>query len=62
MVDAEGAEFWETHDFASGLLGIVTAAVKGDRPDLGTNEKVDLHSDAARAGAGAQPPALSNRG
>lgn len=42
VVDADGAEFWETPGFASGVLGILTAAVKGDRPDLGTNEKVDL--------------------
>jgi len=42
VVQADGAEFWETPGFASGVLGIITAAVKGDRPDLGTNEKVDL--------------------
>lgn len=42
VVDAEGAEFWETPGFASGLLGIVTAAVRGQEPDLGKNEKVDL--------------------
>ena len=42
VVDAEGAEFWETPGFAAGVLGIVTAAVKGERPDVGTNEKVDL--------------------
>ena len=39
VVDAEGAEFWETPGFASGVLGIVVAAVKGEQPDIGTNEK-----------------------
>jgi general stress protein 26 len=42
VVDADGAEYWETPGFAAGVLGIITAAVKGDAPDIGTNEKVDL--------------------
>ena len=42
VVEADGAEYWESPGFASGLLAIVAAAVKGDAPDIGTNEKVDL--------------------
>ncbi|MGV8909180.1 MAG: pyridoxamine 5'-phosphate oxidase family protein [Propionicimonas sp.] len=42
VVDADGAEFWETPGIASGLLSVVTAAVKGDRPEIGTNERMDL--------------------
>lgn len=42
VVDAEGAQFWETPGAAAGLLSVVTAAVKGERPDIGKNETLDL--------------------
>ncbi len=42
VVDAHGAQYWETPGIAAGLIGVAVAAVKGDRPDIGTNESVDL--------------------
>lgn len=42
VVQATGAQYWETPGVAAGLLSVLSAAVKGERPDLGTNETVDL--------------------
>jgi general stress protein 26 len=42
VVDPEGAQYWETPGVAAGVLGVVSAAVKGERPDIGTNETLDL--------------------
>ena len=42
VVQATGAQYWETPGVAAGLLSVISAFVKGEQPDLGTNETVDL--------------------
>lgn len=41
-VDASGAQYWESPGVAPGLISVVAAAVKGERPNVGENEKLDL--------------------
>ncbi|MGC3993407.1 MAG: pyridoxamine 5'-phosphate oxidase family protein [Propionicimonas sp.] len=42
VVQATGAQYWKTPGIVSAALGVAIAAVKGDRPDLGTNETLEL--------------------
>ena len=42
MFEPTGAQYWETPGMLAGALGVLTAAVKGERPDVGENETLDL--------------------
>jgi general stress protein 26 len=47
-VRAESAEYWDTPGSkVSTLIALVTSKVKGERPDLGENETVDLSAPTA---------------
>ena len=42
VVDAHGAQYWESPGVAPGLISVVAAAIQGKQPDIGRNEKLDL--------------------
>ncbi|MFT4110595.1 pyridoxamine 5'-phosphate oxidase family protein [Propionicimonas sp.] len=42
VVQPTGAQYWQTPGLLSAALGVAVAAVKGERPDLGANETLEL--------------------
>jgi hypothetical protein len=42
VVEAEGAQYWESPGVAPALVGIVAAVVTHKEPSTGDSEKVDL--------------------
>lgn len=42
VLQATGAQYWETPGVAAGVISVLSAAVTGEQPDIGSNQTVDL--------------------